>query len=102
MISCFIQYKIRPQQLAEFEQYAKNWLEIIPRCGGQLLGYYTPHEGTNYEAYGIINFASLADYEIYRRRLKLDPAGRGNFEFAQQTGFILEEKRTFLTQVQEC
>ena len=95
-ITCFIEYKLDPSKLAEFERYAENWGTIIPSCGGDLIGYFLPHEGTNYTAYGLISFASLADYEVYRTRLKEDDAGKRNFHFAQQENFILEEKRSFL------
>ena len=95
-ITCFIRYKIDPYQLADFKIYAQNWGRIIPACGGQLIGYFLPDEGSNNIAYGLISFASLADYEIYRARLKQDPEGRANFEFAQKKKFILEESRSFL------
>ena len=68
-------------------------------CGGNLLGYFLPHEGTNDEAWGLIGFDSLASYEAYRARLKADPEGRANFEFAQQRRFIRREERTFLENV---
>ena len=100
-ITCFIEYKIDPYKMAEFEQYAKNWGEIIPACGGDLLGYFMPHEGSNFIAYGLISFNSLADYENYRLRLKTVSKGKYNFTFAQQEKFILEEKRSFLSVVPE-
>jgi len=100
-ITCFIEYKLNPAKTEEFHQYAKNWGDIIPGCGGELLGYFLPHEGTNNIAYGLISFASLAAYEAYRQRLKTDDGGRKNFAFAGREQFILEEKRTFLTPVQE-
>jgi len=98
-ITCFIRYRIDPFQRAEFGQYAKRWLEIIPARGGDVVGYFLPHEGTNDIAWGLISFPSLADYERYRARLKSDPAGRENFAFAQQKRFILAEERTFLEKV---
>ena len=98
-ITCFIQYKINPFQLKEFEQYAEQWGHIIPDCGGQLIGYFLPYEGTNNIAFGLISFNNLADYESYRARLKNDQAGNKNFSFAKQHQFILEETRTFLTPV---
>jgi len=100
-ITCFIEYKIDPFKVELFKQYAKNWGNIIPSCGGELLGYFLPHEGSNYTAFGLISFESLAEYEKYRVRLKADPAGQDNFLFAQQEQFILEEKRSFLTVVPE-
>ncbi|WP_054015858.1 NIPSNAP family protein [Pseudoalteromonas sp. R3] len=97
MITCFIEYQLDPSKLALFEQYARNWGEIIPRCGGELIGYFLPHEGTNFVAYGLINFASLAEYEAYRVRLKADQQGGDNFNFALKERFILQEKRSFLS-----
>ena len=94
-ITCFIRYEIDPFHREAFRAYAETWGRIIPRCGGHLLGYFLPSEGTNYEAWGLIAFASLADYEAYRARLKADPEGRANFEMAQRQRFILREERSF-------
>ena len=80
MITCFIRYRIDPFQRAQFEAYARRWLTIIPACGGDLLGYFLPHEGTNDIAWGLIAFPSLADYEAYRTRLKADAAARVSLE----------------------
>ena len=80
-ITCFIRYRIDPFQREAFEAYARRWLEIIPRCGGGLLGYFLPHEGTNDIAWGLVSFDSLAAYEAYRARLRNDPEGGANFAF---------------------
>jgi NIPSNAP len=98
-ITCFIRYQIDPFQRGAFRRYAENWGRIIPRCGGRLLGYFLPHEGTNDIAWGLIAFDSLAAYETYRATLKADPEGRANFEWAQRERFILREERTFLEHV---
>jgi hypothetical protein len=94
-ITCFIRYQIDPFQRSAFQAYAENWGRIIPRCGGRLLGYFLPHEGSNDVAWGLIAFDTLAAYEAYRVRLKADPEGRENFEFAQRQRFILREERSF-------
>jgi hypothetical protein len=99
-IACFIRYQIDPFQLGAFKTYAENWARIIPRCGGRLLGYYLPHEGTNDIAWGVIGFGSLAEYEAYRARLKREEEGKRNFEWAQSQRFILREERTFLEAVE--
>jgi NIPSNAP len=95
-VTCCIRYVLDPYRLDDFEAYARRWAEIIPRCGGDLLGYFMPHEGTNNIAIAMISFASLADYEAYRTRLKADAAGAANFRFAQEKQFILSEERTWL------
>lgn len=94
-ITCFIRYEIDPFQREAFKEYCENWGRIIPRCGGNLVGYFLPLEGSNYEAWGLIAFDSLAAYEAYRARLKSDPEGRANFMLAQEKRFIVREERTF-------
>ena len=98
-ITCFIRYEIDPFQREEFKAYADNWRRIIPRCGGRLVGYFLPHEGTNNVAWGLISCESLSGYEAYRSRLKADPEGQANFAFARERRFILREERTFLEAV---
>jgi hypothetical protein len=94
-ITCFIRYQIDPFKREQFRQYADNWGRIIPRCGGHLLGYFLPHEGTNDIAWGLVAFDSLAAYEAYRSRLRSDGESRANFAFAQEHRFILREERSF-------
>ena len=98
-ITVFICYKLDPYKRDGFEAYARNWLTIIPKCGGKVVGYWMPHEGTDNVAYGLISFASLAAYEAYRARLKSDSEGAANFALAQTERFIVSEERTFLRQV---
>jgi hypothetical protein len=96
MIACMIRYEIDPFQREAFQRYAERWGSIIPRCGGRLLGYFLPHEGTNDVAWGVIAFESLAAYEAYRARLRADEEGRANFAAAQAGRFIRREERTFV------
>ena len=98
-ITVFIRYQLDPFKRDAFEAYARNWLTIIPACGGEVVGYWMPHEGTNNIAYGLISFDSLAAYEAYRARLKTDAAGSANFGTAEEQQFILAEERTFLRPV---
>lgn len=98
-VTVFIRYEIDPFQKEAFRSYCENWGRIIPACGGHLVGYWLPHEGTNFEAFGLISFSDLAAYECYRARLKNDEAGATNFAVAQEKRFILKEERTFLVPV---
>jgi NIPSNAP len=100
IVTCIIRYEIDPFQRDAFEEYARNWGRIIPRCGGRLIGYFMPHEGTNNVAWGLIAFDSLAAYEAYRSRLKADPDGRQNFAMAHDRRLILKEERNFVTVVE--
>ena len=98
-VTCFIRYQLDPFKRAQFEEYSRRWLNIISRCGGELVGYFMPHEGTNNIAFALISFESLAAYEAYRARLRQDAEAVANFNFAEENKFILAEERTFLRKV---
>jgi len=95
-ITCVITYEIDPHKKAAFEEYARNWGTAIPRCGANLIGYFSPHEGSSTTAYGMYTIDSLAAYEQYRQKLQDDPLGRENYAFAQREQFIRAENRSFL------
>jgi NIPSNAP len=99
-ITCIIRYQIDPFQRDVFMKYAENWGRIIPRCGGHLVGYYLPHEGTNDVAWGLISFDSLACYEAYRARLRSDEEALANFKMAETKRLILREERNFVEHVE--
>ena len=98
-VTCFIRYQIDPFQRDAFRRYAEALGRIIPRCGGELIGYFLPHAGSNDIAWGLIGFDSLAAYERYRAALKADAEGRENFQMAQRERFILREERSWLEEV---
>ena len=100
-VTVHIRYVIDPFQKDAFEQYATAWGAIIPRCGGDLLGYFMPHEGTNNIASALISLSSLAAYETYRAQIRIDKESLANFAFAQRGRFILSEERTFLRRVEK-
>jgi NIPSNAP protein len=100
MITCIIRYQIDPFQRDGFKKYAENWGRIIPRCGGNLVGYFLPYEGTNDVAWGLIAFESLSAYEAYRTRLKADKEACENFAMAQSMRLILREERNFVEVVE--
>ncbi|MFN3475462.1 MAG: NIPSNAP family protein [Blastomonas sp.] len=96
MITCFIRYEIDPYKMDAFREYARNWGDAIPRCGADLIGYYTPYEGSSTVAYGVYNIEDLAASEQYRARLSTDPVGQANYQFAKSGQFIRREDRLFL------
>lgn len=99
-VTCIIRYQIDPFQKEAFREYAAAWGRIIPRCGGHLLGYFLPYEGTNDVGWGLIAFDSLASYEKYKDRLRHDTEALANFASAQSKRFILREERTFVEAVE--
>jgi hypothetical protein len=100
LLTCLIRYQIDPGKREAFGEYATHWGRIIPRCGGLLLGYFLPHEGTNDVAWALVGFDSLASYEAYRARLRADPEALANFAMAAEGRIILREERQFLLAVE--
>lgn len=95
-IACLIRYEIDPFQRDAFKAYAETWGRVIPRCGGHLVGYFLPHEGTNDIGWAMIALPSLAAYERYKARIGADAEARENFAMAQAKRFILREERNFV------
>ena len=104
MIYHCIRYTIDPQKVADFETYARRWMEggIIRRCGGEPLGYFLPKKGyggADNIAMTLIGFESLAAYEQYRVKLVADSEAKENVEFAKRSGCILIEDRSYFYRV---
>jgi hypothetical protein len=95
-VVCLIRYQIDPFQRDAFAQYAAAWGPIIPRLGGNLIGYFLPYEGTTDIGWALIGFDSLASYEAYKKRLRADPEAKKNIAFAQERKCILREERNFV------
>ena len=98
-VTCVIRYQIDPFQKDGFRKYAEKWGRIIPRCGGRLLGYFLPWEGTNDVAWALVGFDSLASYEAYRARLRDDAEAMENFAMAERMRLIVREERNFVETV---
>ncbi len=99
MIVCIIRYQLDPFQKDVFRTHAENLISIIPRCGGHLIGYFMPHEGTNDVAWGLIGFESLTAYEAYRARLKADAENLADARMVESKRAILREERNFVALV---
>ena len=95
-VTCCIRYVLDPYKRAAFEDYARRWKTIIPKCGGDLVGYFMPHEGTNNVAIALVSFDSLAAYETYRARLKADDEGTANF-MARYYQILTQDKLDYVS-----
>ncbi|WP_368666393.1 NIPSNAP family protein [Agarivorans sp. B2Z047] len=80
---------IDPFKLSEFEEYAKMWIPLVNRLGGQHNGYFLPSEGANNVALALFTFPSLADYEVYRNKSLGDRECIEAFKFAEDTRCVL-------------
>lgn len=99
MITCHVRYVIDPYQIPAFENYSRQWIEVVTRMGGKHHGYFLPAEGANNIAYCLFSFSSLAEYENYRRKAEQDPACVELVTHATEQRFILSYERSFLRPV---
>ncbi|MDH5858031.1 NIPSNAP family protein [Lampropedia aestuarii] len=101
MITCYLRYIIDADKLGEFEHYAKLWIPLVNRFGGQHHGYFLPSEGANNVAYALFSFPSLALYEQYRIDSMQDAECLAAFAYAKSTRCIISYERSFLRPVFE-
>lgn len=101
MITCYVRYVIDPKKLKEFETYARMWIPLVNRFGGQHNGYYLPSEGANNIALALFSFPSLTAYEVYRTKSVNDPECIKAFQYAEETDCIISYERSFFRPVFE-
>lgn len=99
MITCYLNYVIDPNKVNEFEHYAKLWIPLVNKFGGNHHGYFLPSEGANNRALALFSFPSLATYEEYRAKSLLDPECMNAFKYAENTQCILSYERSFFRPV---
>jgi hypothetical protein len=99
MITCYLKYVIDPYKLKEFEVYAKLWIPLVNKFGGNHNGYFLPHEGANNIAVALFSFKSLADYEKYRIDSMNDLKCKEAYEYALKTKCIISYERSFMRPV---
>jgi hypothetical protein len=98
-----IHYTIDPNKLADFRKYAEVEQAPIRRSGGQIVGYFLPtdYAGPTNEAYGLIDFLTLASYEQYRKALADDDDHKKNAVELERSGAIVSMMRSFIERVEE-
>lgn len=101
MITCTLRYVIDASKVNDFEKYAKKWIPLVKRFGGDHHGYFLPSEGANNIAYALFSFPSLAKYEEYRHKSFQDADCMAAFAFAEEAGCIISYERSFMRPVFE-
>ena len=114
MITCFLRYTINPDQLADFEHYARVWMYLIEKYGGTHHGYFVPGEGPPSAAFSfpaiaeagpdnvavaLFSFPTLEAYETYRRDVANDPECRAITSHYEQTNCFTKYERAFMKAV---
>lgn len=101
MVTCYLKYIVDPNKLEEFEHYAKLWIPLVQKFGGQHHGYFLPSEGASNVALALFSFGSLAQYEQYRTDSFQDADCLKAFEYAKTTACIVRYERSFFRHVLE-
>lgn len=101
MVTCYMKFVIDPYKLNEFEIYAKKWISIIRRMGGEHHGFFMPYEGSNNIACSLFSFPSLSAYEEYRTKLRTDEESLSNLAYAKETRCLISYERSFMRPVFE-
>ena len=102
MITLFLRYTIDPNKLSDVAKYAADEQIPIRESGGKIIGYFMPTEfaGATNEAFGLIAFPSLAEYEIYRAKLAAHPGHKKYVEVVQSSGAVLSIERSLVQRVE--
>jgi len=100
MITSYLRYVIDALKSYKFEVYAKMWIPLVKKFGGEHHGYFLPAEGANNIALALFSFPSLADYEVYRNRAKEDADCIAAFKYAEESRCVLSYERSFFRPVQ--
>ena len=99
MVTCYVRYVINASKIKEFEAYAKMWIPLVEKFGGQHNGYFLPSEGASNIALALFTFPSLAAYEEYRIKSLDDQECIKALEFAEETNCIVSYERSFFRPV---
>jgi|ERR1700736_4489833 len=98
MFTLCIRYTLDPNKIADFRAYAEAEQEPIRRSSGTPSQYFLPTDfaGPTNEALGLIDFATLASYEQYRRTLAEDPDIQKNIAELVCSGVVVSVNRSFI------
>ena len=96
VITCVIDYILDPHRIDAFERFAKRWIDLVNRHGGQHHGYFLPSEGASDRALALFSFPSLAEYERYRSLFGVDPEFIDADRIRDESGCVLRYDRSFM------
>ena len=99
MVTVYLRYVLDTTKLKEFEHYAKLWIPLVEKFGGQHHGYFMPGEGANNIALALFSFDSLSAYDTYRQQSFNDPECQAAFQYAEDTRCIIRYERSFFRPV---
>jgi hypothetical protein len=73
MITCVVDYTIDPTKVAEFERFARRWIELVNEHDCSYCSYFLPAEGATDKGPLPCSASRLAAYERYRELYGVHP-----------------------------
>ena len=116
LITCYVNYVIDPDKLAEFEYYARLWIALVKKFGGTHHGYFVPTEGpasTEFSfpniggpgpgnvAIALFSFPGVAEYEQYRQKAAADAECQAATNYQMKTNCFLKYERSFMRRISQ-
>src|SRR6266550_8110395 len=77
VITCVVEYVVDPAKIEAFERFARRWMELVDRHGGQHHGYFLPSEGASDKALALLSFPQLRGVRALPRPVRRGPRLRG-------------------------
>ncbi|MGE2717537.1 NIPSNAP family protein [Mycolicibacterium litorale] len=96
IITCVVTYTIDPAKIADFENFAAEWIRLVNKHGGDHHGYFLPGEGASDKALALFSFPSLAAYEQHRALFGADPEFIAADRIRDESGCVYRYERTFM------
>jgi hypothetical protein len=114
MFTCFIRYRIEPDKLDDFREYAHSWISLIRKYGGIHHGYFVPGrygdnlpsaafsfpglgtEGPPNIAVALFSCPSIEAYDQYRLAVSDDEGCKAATARFHETKCFSSYERTFL------
>jgi hypothetical protein len=119
MFTCIVRYTVEADRREELEAYARSWIALIRKYGGQHHGYFAPPrdrdevpaatfsfpglgiDGPSDVAYAVFSFDSVDAYERYRRDVAADPECEAATARFKDRPWFSRYERTFLVPIFE-
>ena len=118
MFTCVIRYTVEPGRLDELRAYARSWIALIRKYGGEHHGYFVPPTDEAVPeasfsfpgrgvaapanvAYAVFSFPSVEAYERYRADVKADPECVAATQRFDERPWFSRYERSFLIPIFE-
>jgi hypothetical protein len=94
MIAFHLEYTLDPEMVADFQAYAKDFVDLTKKYGGEHYGYFINACEDKTTALAVFAFPDVADYDAYRKQALLDPQYERAMKLARATCCIKSCYRT--------